>query len=219
MAVAGTPYSVALLVRTEVARAFDGFPGATISDRMLAAVEEVERLREADEAIAADRDAARSMLRRFADLFRDGDGDVVARPGASVCDDLLIETMDLLGEVAFVGVLSPPEPETGGSDIDHFRQATADDITDEMVERACSAAFAPPISGNVDGAVRVMRRAENFFYARAGIGFGVLTGVVVTNQLGSLAAVLVGVGTFVMAGVLRIVETDRAMDAGESPRV
>jgi hypothetical protein len=34
----------------------------------------------------------------------------------------------------WVGVLSPPEPDTGGSDIDHFREARPEDITESMVE-------------------------------------------------------------------------------------
>src|SRR4051812_16615869 len=92
----GKPYSVGLTIRVTAAEAFDGFPGTTISDRMLAAVEEIDRLHAADEAVAADRDEARALLRRFTDLFRDKDGDVIARRGASPCDDLLIETMEAL---------------------------------------------------------------------------------------------------------------------------
>jgi hypothetical protein len=60
---------------------------------------EVERLKAVDEGIAADRDEARALVRRFVDLYRDKDGGVLAQPGASECDDLLIEAMGMLERV------------------------------------------------------------------------------------------------------------------------
>lgn len=38
----------------------------------------------------------------------------------------------------WVEVAGPMDPDTGGYDIDHFRQVTADDITNDLVERAAN---------------------------------------------------------------------------------
>jgi hypothetical protein len=65
-------------------------------ERVLDLEAEIERLKAADEGIAADRDEARAMVRAFVDLYRDDAGDVIATAGVSEADDLVIAAMKML---------------------------------------------------------------------------------------------------------------------------